>query len=105
MKNTIQYNGKNYELKYNMKRIEMIEAATNMPTLAELKHTGGMLSLTSLKIYFSYGLKEAGSDSFLKAKESMEICEQLIQSAGYAAVCGFVLESLERDCPFFFRAG
>ena len=33
----ITYGGKNYALKYNMKRIEMIEGVTNMPTLADLQ--------------------------------------------------------------------
>lgn len=99
----ITYGEKNYELKYNMKRIEMIEAATNMPTLADLKRTGGMLSLASLKAYIAYGIKEEGADTFLPPKKGMEIAENLIESNGYPEVCGTVIESLERDCPFFFQ--
>ena len=100
----IEYNKKSYELKYSINRIEKIEAVTEMPTLAELKRTGGMLGLASLKAYFAYGLKEEGADVFVMPKPAMEICESLIETEGYSEVLGMVLEALERDCPFFFRA-
>ena len=99
----IRYDGKNYDLKYNMKRIEIIEEVTDMPTLAELRRTGGMFGLKSLKTYLAYGIKETGSDAFLPAKKGIEIAEKLIEQNGYADVCGVVLECLERDCPFFFQ--
>lgn len=101
----IEVNGKNYELKYNLKRIEMIEAVTGMPTLAEIRRTGGMLGIAALKAYFAYGLKEEGADIFVKPKEGMEICECLIETEDYQEICGMVLESMQRDCPFFFPQG
>ena len=100
-----EINGKTYVLKYNMKRIEMIENVTRMPTLAELQRTNGMLGISSLKAYLSYGLKEEGTDVFVKPKEGMQMAEVLIESEGYASVCGVVVEAIERDCPFFFQAG
>lgn len=100
-----EFNGKRYVLKFNMKRIEMIEAVTNMPTMAALRMYNGMLSLQQLKIYLGYTIKEEGADVFIKPKDGMELAETLIESEGYAKVCGLVLESLERDCPFFFQAG
>lgn len=101
----VEYNGKNYELKLNQKRVELIEGITGMPTMAELQRNKGMLGLASLKTYFAYGLKEEGEDAFVKPKAGMEMAEQLIETSGYAEVLGVVLETLERDCPFFFRAG
>lgn len=101
----IEYDGKNYVLKYNQKRIEMIEAVTNMPTMAELRRTQGYLGLATLKTYFAYGLKEENSDSFVAPKKGIEICTDLIENESYEKVCGLVLENLERDCPFFFPAG
>ena len=53
-----EFNGKEYELKYSMKRIEMIESVTDMPTMAALQKYRGMLSLQPvsythlLKCYF-----------------------------------------------------
>ena len=94
---------KMYVLKYNMKRVEMIENAVGMPMMAELAAHKGMLGLTALKTYFAYGLKEEGADVFVKPKDGMEMAEKLIESEGYIAVNGAVLEALERDCPFFFQ--
>lgn len=98
-----EINGKNYVLKYNLKRVEMIENVVGMPTMAEMQAHRGMLGLTSLKTYFAYGLKEEGSDVFVKPKEGMMMAEAMIESEGYISVNGAVLEALERDCPFFFR--
>lgn len=98
-----EINGKTYVLKYNLKRVEMIENAVGMPTMAEMQSHRGMLGLTSLKTYFAYGLKEEGSDAFVKPKEGMVMAEAMIENEGYLAVNGSVLEALERDCPFFFQ--
>ena len=101
----LEINGKKYELKYNLKRIELIESVTDMPTMAELQRTKGMLGINKLKSYFAYGLKEEGADAFVPPKKGMEMCEALIESEGYQNVCGLVLETLQRDCPFFFQEG
>lgn len=98
-----EINGKNYVLKYNLKRVEMIENAVGMPTMADLSSHKGMLGLTALKTYFAYGLKEEGSDTFVAPKKGMEMAEALIENEGYLSVNGAVLEALDRDCPFFFQ--
>lgn len=99
----IEYNGKTYVLKYNLKRVELIENAVGMPMMAEIATHKGMLGITALKSYFAYGLKEEGSDAFVAPKIGMEIAEKMIESEGYQKLNGTVLESLERDCPFFFQ--
>lgn len=99
----IEYDGKKYVLKYNMKRIELIESVTGMPTMADLKRTGGMLGLVALKTYIAYAIKEEGEDIFQPAKKGMELADAIIRSNGYADVCGMVIEAIERDCPFFFQ--
>lgn len=98
----IEFNGKRFVLKYNLKRVEMIENAAGTPTMAEIVKNKGMFSVSLLKTYFAYALKEEGSDVFVPLKRAMEIAEALIESEGYIAVNGAVLEALERDCPFFF---
>lgn len=98
-----EINGKNYVLKYNLKRVEMIENATGLPMMSDLYSHRSMMSLSSLKTYFAYGLKEEGADAFVAPKKGMEMAEALIESEGYMRVNGAVLEALERDCPFFFQ--
>lgn len=102
---TVEIEGKTYELKYNMKRIEMIESVTGMPTLADLKRNSGMLSISSLKTYFAYALKEQGADVFVQPKKGLEMCEALIENEGYEKVCYLVLEAIQEGCPFFFPKG
>lgn len=98
-----EYDGKNFELKFNINRIELIEEQTQMPTLIQVQRTSGMFKLRDLKIFFAYGLKEEGADVFYSIKKGFELCEKLIEEKGYPYVSALVLESLQRDCPFFFQ--
>ena len=91
--------GKAYELTYSLKRIEMIEAATGKPLMAELKGNGGFLSISTLKMYFAYALKCQDDNNYVKIKEGIED-----ETAGYVSLNVMVLEALQRDCPFFFQA-
>lgn len=98
-----EINGKTYVLKYNLKRVELIENTVGMPMMAEIASHRGMLGITALKSYFAYGLKEEGADSFVAPKIGMKMAESLIESEGYVKMNGAVMEVLQRDCPFFFR--
>lgn len=99
----ILYDNKEYELKYNMQRIELIESQTSMPTMAQISKTGGYFGLNDLKIYIMYALKEKGSDVFVMPKKAEKIAADTIENGNYANACAMVLEAIERDCPFFFR--
>lgn len=99
----IRFGEKNYELKYNLKRIEMIEAQTSLPTMAQIKTTSGYFGITDLKSYLTYGLKEEGADVFLMPVKAQELADEMIIDVGYTQLCSEVLTALERDCPFFFR--
>jgi len=101
---TFEAAGVSYELKFNLKRIELIESVTAMPTMAVLQMYKGMMSLQQLKIYLGYAIKEAGDDVFVAPKKGMEMAEELIRENGYTEVCTLVLEALQEDCPFFFLA-
>lgn len=101
----IEIDGKIYNLRYNLKRIEIIENATKTTMVAEATKNNGMLSLMNLKAYFGYGLIEEGANAYTPPKKGMEIAEALIETEGYMKVSGYVAEALERDCPFFFLAG
>lgn len=98
-----EFNGNEYELKYNLKRVEMIENATGVPTLATIQRTG--MRISHLKVYLGYGLKEAGSDIFVEIKTALDLAERMIEEMGVVAVMELVIDALQRDCPFFFHAG
>lgn len=102
---TIEVNGVNYELRYSLKRVEMIENVTGIPMMSEMYKNNSMLSVSSLKTYFAYGLKLEGADMFLPTAKAIEIAETAIETVGYPQVVGVVFEALQRDCPFFFQEG
>lgn len=96
--------GNEYELKYNLKRIELIENTTGMPAMASFQQNRGLLSVGALKSYFALALKEVGSDAFVPYKKGVEMAEAMIESEGYQTVNMAVVEAMQRDCPFFFPA-
>ena len=99
----IEIDGKRYELKYSLKRVELIENVTGKPMMAEINQNTAMMGLTALKTYFAYGLKEEGSDIFVPTQKGIDMAEKLIEAEGYLNVTAEVLTALERDCPFFFQ--
>jgi hypothetical protein len=102
--NMFEIEGKNYTLRYNIRRIELIESATQESMMAELKRTNCLLSLRTLKTYFSYGLQNE-SGNYISPKEAESYAEKLIQSEGYAKLDEAVISAIQNDCPFFFQAG
>lgn len=75
-----------------------------MPSMPELYKNRGMLSISSLKAYIAYALKEEDGDTFVKPKEGMEMADKLIEESGYLAVNEAVVTAIQRDCPFLFPA-
>ena len=99
-----EINSKKYELKYNMKRIELIENATGIPLMSAMHKNGGMLSIANLKIYIGYAIREVGADVLVDIKDGITLAEKLIENSDFVSVNGEVLDALQRDCPFFFLA-
>lgn len=100
----VEINGKSYELKYSLQRVELIENATGTSIMAMFQKNNGLMSINELKIYFGYGLKEEGSDIFVNPKKAIDIAEELIEKEGYTEVVTNIMNALQRDCPFFFQA-
>lgn len=97
--------GKEYELKLTIGRLKLIEKATNGTSAMALLATdaSGMMAITSLERFFAYGLKEAGSDSFVSPQKGIELCDAMLEEAGYAACVQAVHEAIMHDSPFLFR--
>lgn len=100
---TFEVSGKEYELKYNTKRIDMIESMTRTPLMTTLTQNGGTLTRADLVTYMAYGIKESGSDTFVMPKMGQELSEALMMAEGYAKCLGMALEAIQEDCGFFFR--
>ena len=100
----IELNGIKYELKYNLKRIELIEAASKKPLMSMLG--SGFLTISDLTACVAYGLRSEGADNYLPTAKGMEVARKKIEEdGGYMILSDAVAEAFERDCPFFFRVG
>lgn len=98
-----EFEGKNYELKFNLGRIKLVENYLKMPTVADIVQTNGALSINSIETYFGFCLKETESDSFVTRKEGTQIAEKLIEEKGYLAVNNMIIEKMAEDMPFLFQ--
>lgn len=98
-----EVDGKEYELKYNSKRTDMIESVTKTPLMTTITQNNGTMSRMDLVNYMAYGIKESGSDIFVLPKTGRELADRLILEEGYAKCLGRVLDALQRDCGFFFQ--
>ena len=98
-----ELNGKEYELKFNIERIKLVENFLKLPTVADIVKTNGALSLNAIEVYFGYCLKEVDSDSFVSRKEGAEIAESLMKEKGYLAVNNMIIEKMAEDMPFLFQ--
>lgn len=102
--NVIVHGEKEYELRYNVKRIQMIEQATKKPMMVMISNQ--FLSLSDLSACVAYGLVKKGSYSHELPKKGLEIFEELIEADGsYYKLSNLVSDALERDCGFFFPKG
>lgn len=99
-----EVNGKQYELKMNTNRVKMVEAVTGMSIMGEWNKTDGLLSLQTIEACFKLCTKELGSDSFLPQQKGQEVAQQFMEEHGYAMCANEIMEALQKDMPFLFRA-
>lgn len=99
-----EHNGKNYELKFNLGRLKLVENYLKMPTVADIVQTNGALSIGSIETYFGFCLKEVGSDIFVDRKTGVEIADAMIEKNGYLSVNNMIIEKMNQDMPFLFRS-
>lgn len=100
-----EYNGKQYELKFNTERMKLIEATSKKSLMGEWSSSNGMFSLQTIEICFQFTLKEAGADTFVPQGEAIRICSEHMTEKGYATVALEIQEAMQVNMPFLFQAG
>ena len=98
----ITYKDNNYELKFNLKTVRQIEGVLNKGIMAALRESGGMLAINDLLTIAGYGMYNAEGNR-ISPNQGTEIAESFMVEKGYAELVSIVVDTLERDCPFFFR--
>ena len=98
-----EYNGKNYNIKFNIKRIEMIENTLKKSVVSVMQ--SGALSVHELKVMFAYGAIKEGANAFEPPRKALDMADDMLSHPGsYAMMSDMVAEAIERDCAFFFPA-
>lgn len=95
--------GKKYELKYTLGRIELIERSLKDSIMHIMAARDFSLSISEMKILAGYALQEIGTDTYISAQNGLDMAEKLITNNGYPTVMQCITETLMRDCPFFFQ--
>lgn len=103
MTQIITVDEKNYNLKYNEQVIETIETITGKGFMEILIDKKPVLALGDLKQYISNALY-AEDGGKVPQVQGVKIYEALLHSKGYMFLNMLVIESIQRDCPFFFLA-
>lgn len=103
MENYIEYNGTQYELKFNLERLKLIENALQKPVISVYTEHKGAFTFNEMEKIFQLALKETGSDFFCQNKKAKEIFETVIQQEnGYRDINNYIAQRLQENCPFLF---
>lgn len=99
----IECNGAQYELKFNLERLKLIENSIKKPILSVYVEKQGVFTIDEMEKIFQVSLKEVGSDVFCSNKKAKDIFEAVIQQDnGYKDVNNYIALKLQENCPFLF---
>lgn len=99
----IEYDGSQYELKFNLERLKLIEGTLQKPIISVYTERKGAFSFDEMEKVFQISLKEIGSDFFCSNKKAKEIFEAVIQQEnGYRDINNYIALKLQENCPFLF---
>lgn len=101
-----ELNGKMYDFKFSVARIDLIEQRCGNSLVSIVKSCGGALPVHFIKACFGLALKDtSNTDVFVAFGDGEKLAEQAIEEIGYFKTSEIIAEALDRDVPFFFRAG
>lgn len=99
----LEINGTQYELKFNLERLKLIERSINKPLVSIYVEQKGAFSLDQMEKVFIISLKEEGSDFFCSNAQAKKVFNEAIQREnGYQTINNMIAQRLQEDCPFLF---
>lgn len=95
---------KDYELKFNLTRIGVIEDALGKSLVAALAVTDNcQMAIKDIRTIFGYSLKEVGADTFVVPKTAKDLCDAYMEEHGYMQTVNLILKQVADDLGFLFR--
>lgn len=103
------YEGKDYDLHFNLERLKLVEAKTGESAVASVVRNNGVFGIAEMETYFGFGLIEVDkggklADAYVPFKQGVEVCDNMLTEQSYQAVNEILSEALVRDLPFLFRS-
>jgi len=100
--NSFVFNGIEYELKYNLKTVEVIEEASGgVSVVSSIVFKKGMLSIQELTIWGGNALYCDGVR--LSPKKGIPLIKEWMQEVGYTTAVSLITVTLVRDCDCLFQ--
>lgn len=99
----IQVNGKDYELKYTLKRLSLAETSAKVGIISELQKTTGFLPIGILVTFLAYAIKKPSDNSWIDPTKGQNIAEQYIEEVGVMDATLTLTNLLKEDCNFLFK--
>ena len=96
-------NGVTYTLKYNVKKVKIIEMATKTSLIADMARGNGVLPLQTLETAFTHALVEEVTNNAVKPSEAQEMFEKVLEENGYITLNTAIVEKIQSDLGFMFR--
>ena len=96
-------NGVTYTLKYNVKKVKIIEMATKTSLIADMARGNGVLPLQTLETAFTHALVEEVTNNVVKPSEAQEMFEKVLEENGYITLNTAIVEKIQSDLGFMFR--
>ena len=97
----IVHNDKEYDLRYDIKKLRTIESVLRKPIFLMLRNN--CFSIDELITLVGYGLVEKDTGKKVLPQKGIEIAENLIgQKGAYTSLSEKVAKSLTDDCGFLF---
>lgn len=99
----IEYNEREYHLKFNMERLKLVEGALKKPIITVYTQHGGAFTIDEMEKIFQLCLKERNADTFCGNGLAREIFRKCLETEnGYSTVNNMIAVQLNEDCPFLF---
>lgn len=95
-----ELDGNFYTLKFNMKKIQMVEKGLGVSFMVEMQR--GTLSFLMMEALFSVGLYNTVDEKAVKGKKATDLYNQLLKDVGYSDVMAVLYAKLEEDLGFLF---
>ena len=93
---------KEYELKYTIKRVELLERNLSEKSLMSLiSKTGAAFSIGDLRVLLAFGLIEKGTNATIDLGKAEEMTDKLFEKYVYTELCEAVFKQIRSDCAFF----